>query len=133
MEIRLARDAEGQTIRGLFRNSEELPESDWENVYPYWAVAVKDGEIIAALQLCMSRPIGRLEHLLIKKDVNKITATKAAHRLIKYGEVAMKANGCPVVSGYVAFRNKPIKNLIKKQYNAQLVDSGSMWLWRIDK
>ncbi len=133
MEIRLARDEEGQTIRSMFKNGDELPPSDWTNVYPYWAVAVVDGEIIAALQLCMSRPIGRLEHLLIKKGTNKITATKAAHRLIKYGEVAMKANGCPVVSGYVAFRNKPIKNLIKKQYKAQLIDSGSMWVWRIDE
>lgn len=133
MEIRLAQNDEGLIIKNLFKNADELPDSDWTNIAPYWAVATVEGKIIAALQLCMSLPIGRLEHLLIKKDTNKITATKAAHRLIKYGEVAMKANGCPVVSGYVAFRNKPIKNLIKKQYKAQLIDSGSMWVWRIDE
>lgn len=131
MEIRLAKNEEGQTIRKMFSNGDQLLPSDWTDIYPYWAVAVVDDVIVAALQICLSKPIGRLEHLLVHKDANKITATKAADKLIKYGEKALKNNGCTKVSGYVTFRNKPIKNLIKKHYEAQLVDSGSMWVWRI--
>lgn len=132
MEIRLARDEEGIEIKNLFKNADELPDSDWKLVYPYWAVAVVDDEIVAALQLCMSLPIGRLEHLLIKKDTNALTSKKAAYGLIKYGETAMKLNGCSVISGYVTFRNKSIKRLIKKHFNAQVVDSGSMLIWRLN-
>lgn len=131
MEIRLARNEEGLEVKALFDNAENLPDSDYQDIYPYWVVAIHEGKIIAALQLCMSRPTGRLEHLLVDKTVNKITATKAAHKLIKYGEVAMKANGCTMVAGYVAFKTKPIKNLIKKHYGAQVINSGSMLMWRI--
>lgn len=131
MDIRLARNDEGLTIKSMFSNGDQLKDSDWENIYPYWAVAVVDGQIVAAIQMCLSRPVGRLEHLLVNKEVGKFTATKAADKLIKFGEQAMKNNGCPLISGYVTFKNKPIKNLIKKHYSASLVDSGSMWIWRI--
>ena len=83
MEIRLARDEEGIEIKNLFKNADELPDSDWKLVYPYWAVAVVDDEIVAALQLCMSLPIGRLEHLLIKKDTNALTSKKSRLRIDK--------------------------------------------------
>lgn len=132
MDIRLAKNEEGQIIRNMFSNGDQLNPNDWVDIYPYWAVAVVDGQIVAALQICLSKPIGRLEHLLVSKEAGKITATKAADKLIKYGEIALKNNGCNKVSGYVTFRNKPIKNLIKKHYGAQLVDSGSMWMWRIN-
>jgi hypothetical protein len=132
MDIRLARDEESLEILNLFTvNRDRMNEADWTNVYPYWAIAIDDGVVIAALQMCMSRPIGRVENLLVKKDINKITATKAAHRLIKFAEAAMKANGCSSIAGYVIFKNKPIKNLIKKHYGAVVVGSGSMLSWRI--
>ena len=105
--------------------------ADWNKVFPYWAIAVKDGEIVAALQMCPSLPIGRIEHLNLKQDLNKITATKAAHALIKYAELAMIQNGCSVIAGYVEFKNKPIKKLIQKQYEAQVIGSGSMLAWRL--
>ena len=131
MKIRLAVDSEGQDILRLFPKWEQMNADDWERIHPYWAVAEVDGEIVAAVQLCPSLPIGRIEHLNLKKDLNKVTATKAAHALIKYAEVAMMQMGCKFIAGYVEFRNKPIKRLIQKHYNAQCLDSGSMLAWRI--
>lgn len=132
MDIRLARDEESLEILNLFtKNRDKMYEEDWQRVYPYWAVAVQDNKIIGALQMCMTLPVGRLEYLLVSKDVPVITATKAAHKLIKFGEAAMKANGCDVVCGFVTFQNKSIKNLIKKHYGAAVVGSGSMLTWRI--
>lgn len=131
MKIRLACDAEGQTILRLFPKWEQMEASDWDKIHPYWAVAEVDGEIVAALQLCPSLPIGRIEHLNIKKDLNKITATRASHALIKYGEFAMLQMGCKLIAGYVEFRNKPVKRLIQKHYKAQCIGSGSMLVWRI--
>jgi hypothetical protein len=132
MEIRLARNEEGLEIKAMFKNASNLPDSDWTDIFPYWAIAIQDGEMIAAIQLCMSKPIGRLEHLLIKDGVNKLTQTRAADALIKYGEVAMQSNGSKLISGYVTFKNKAIKNLIKKHYGAKVVDSGSMLVWRMN-
>jgi len=131
MKIRLAVDAEGQDILKLFPNSDKMDPNDWNKIAPYWAVAEVDGEIVAALQLCPSLPTGRVEHLNIKPDLNKITAMKAAHALIKYAEVAMMRMGCTTIAGYVTFRNKGVKRLIQKHYGAQVVGSGSMLSWRI--
>tara|TARA_R110000796_G_scaffold252500_1_gene387153 strand:- start:1033 stop:1428 length:396 start_codon:yes stop_codon:yes gene_type:complete len=131
MEVRIAQDSEGKDILELFPKSELMNPADWERVFPYWAVAVIDGEIIGALQMCPSLPIGRIEHLNLKPDLNKITATKAAYALIKYTELAMIRMGCSVIAGYVEFRNKPIKKLVQKQFKAQVIGSGSMLAWRL--
>lgn len=131
MKIRLAIDSEAQEVLKLFPNWEQMEESDWEKIHPYWAVAEVDGKIIAAVQLCPSLPTGRIEHLNIDKSINKITATKAAHSLIKYAEVAMMQMGCKLIAGYVEFRNKPIKRIVQRHYNAQCIGSGSMLMWRL--
>ena len=49
MKIRLACDAEGQTILRLFPKWEQMDASDWDKIHPYVAVAEVGGEIIAAL------------------------------------------------------------------------------------
>lgn len=131
MKIRLAIDSEAQEVLELFSDWEQMDASDWTKIHPYWAVAVVDDVIVAAVQLCPSLPTGRIEHLNIKKGINKITATKAAHALIKYSEVAMLQMGCTLIAGYVEFRNKPIKRLVQRHYNAQCIGSGSMLMWRL--
>ena len=131
MEVRLAKDEEGLEIKALFNNRDKLADLDWQTVFPYWAIVVDDGEVIAALQMCMSRPIGRLECLLTKEGTNPITLMRASKMIMAFGEAAMKANGCSMIAGYVTFKNKPIKKLIKKHYGAVVVDSGSMLMWRI--
>ena len=131
MEIRLAQDSEGQAILRLFPKWEKMDETEWDKVHPYWAICIIDDEIVAALQICPSLPIGRIEHLNIKEGLNKVSSMKAAHALVKYGEMAMKQLGCSIIAGYVEFRNKPVKRLIQKQYGAQVIGSGSMLVWRI--
>lgn len=131
MDIRLAQDSEGHDILALFPGAGNMEPSDWDRVFPYWAVAVIDDKIVACIQMCCSLPIGRIEHLLVNPELGKITATKAAHALIKYTEHAMVQMGCSVIAGYVEFRSKSIKKLIQKQYKAQVIGSGSMLVWRI--
>jgi len=93
-------------------------------------VAELEGVIIGTIQVCPSRPIGRLEFLCVLKDVPDRVRILAIKKLLVTGVETLKMNGAQLVSGLIPFELKSYKNFLKKR-GAVTVSSGNLMIWRV--
>jgi N-acetylglutamate synthase-like GNAT family acetyltransferase len=122
MEIRLAKDTDGVRIARLLH----ADEAEYDKVFPYWVIAEKDGNIVAALQMSPSLPVGKVEQLVITEE-----AGDALHALIDYAIAYLKHVGCKKIMAYVPFKQKKVKRMYQKEFKAAVTNSGSALVWRI--
>jgi len=114
IHVRFARDAEGTMIAQMVHSSHDaVPKTGWERVAPYWMVAEYQGEAIAALQVCYSSPIGRLEFLSFLPDLPFRVRGLATHALMALGSATLAKTGCHAVAGCVPFEQKSYRNVLQ--------------------
>ena len=76
--VRLASNYEGDLIRELvYQNGFDLDWIDWNDIYPFWLVALMEENIVGCIQVCLSRPIGRIELLSINPDITHVYKTSS--------------------------------------------------------
>lgn len=90
-----------------------VPNTGWERVFPYWMVAEQQGEVIAALQVCYSSPIGRLEFLSFVPNLPFRTRGLAAHALLSLGSATLAKTGCHAVAGSVPNDQQSYHDVLK--------------------
>ena len=114
--IRMALDVDGETIGDLVReNGFKDVGIDWSHVYPYWLVAEYEGEVVGCIQVRISIPIGGLEMLSIKQDLNHTLKSLIVKSLLLGGSSTLKQAGASMAAGLIPFEMKSYKKLLKRR------------------
>ncbi len=123
MNIRLAKDDDGQRIGELARASGFAIEGiDWSSVYPHWLVAEHKGELVGAIQVILSKPVGWLEILSVDPDLPHRKKALAVKELTNYGMLSLKAFGSQLVMGVIPNELESYQRVVLKR---GFVDNGA--------
>ncbi len=131
LSVRMATNEDGAVISALVASTGfEEDYIDWTVIYPYWLVAEHEGKIVGTVQICPSRPIGRLEFLVTVPDLSHRLKAITVKRLLVTGVETLKLNGAQLVSGVVSFEMKSFKKMLKRR-GAITALSGNLMVWRV--
>ncbi len=129
--IRLADNSEGHIVEKLTNeNGFTLEGLDWTTIFPYWLVAVNENEIIGTIQVSQSRPVGRLELLSIKPNIDHRLRALTVKRLLLAGCASLKEGGAQMSMGMIPFEMKSYKKLLKKR-GSIIVSNGNLMAKRL--
>lgn len=122
--IRLAEIADADSLRALVDLGGY--EADWENSTDGWLVAEVHGDVVACVQLCFGKPVGRLELLHIRNDLNARDRALVVMSIARAGMFALWQAGSEIVTCMVPFEEKGWKRVLKKRFGAQVSNSGNL-------
>lgn len=129
--IRLAENNEGNILKSFAAtNGFDRVDMNWLDIYPYWLVAEYENKIIGTVQVCPSKPIGRLEMLYVKPEIQHSLRRIAVSMLLISGVETLKGYGCQVISGFVPFTMKAYKQFLKRR-GAVSAGPGNLMLWKV--
>ncbi len=98
----------------------------WQDATHDWLVAEFDGKVCGCLQLCLGRPIGRLEMLCVEATLDPRAKHAIMVELSRGGLFALQQTGSQVVTIFGEFASKGLKRLLKKRFNARVTNSGNL-------
>ena len=114
--IRMAFDKDGGVISRLVRENGFKDEGiDWSHVYPYWLVAEYNGEVVGCIQVRISIPVGGLELLSVKQDLDHTMKSLIVKSLLLCGSSTLKQAGANMAAGVIPFEMKSWKKLLKRR------------------
>ena len=104
VEVRLARDDEGERVRELVKHSGFVfdgLEFDWSRIHPFWLLAFEkqSGRAVGTVQVCPGRPVGRLEILSVDPEAPPRVIAYAVRQLLLAGRLTLRSWGAQAVSG----------------------------------
>ena len=115
MQIRLAQNDEASQIQALLRyDGFEVDDLDWSDIYPYWLVAWHDGKIVGCLQVCLGKPIGRLECLTLAPWLSSHRKGRILQDLVFAGLATLRASGAGAAASMVSFENRSLQRWVKR-------------------
>lgn len=105
-QVRHATDADGEGIHALVDQMTQsqgwtLPECDWSKVAPFWYVADLQGWLIGAVQVCVGRPMSRIELLSVHQKISRTKQAKVAKMLLARAVHDLRVNGATMACGVV--------------------------------
>lgn len=113
--VGLATNSEGVEIQRLVEEAGFKEDLDWQDIYPYWLIALHEDKIIGAIQVCLGKPIGRLEMLTTEKDLTGTQRAQVVALLLAQGIKTLKLHGVQMAAGLIDFKLKSYKKLIKRR------------------
>ena len=131
MKIRIAQNSDGPRIGELARHSGFTVNGlDWSEVHPFWLVAEREGKVVGAINLILSRPIGWLEILSLDPGLSDKDRARAVKALVLAGKAALKRFGAQMAMGSVPHELKAYKKALKKR-GAVVCSSGNVMASRL--
>lgn len=105
-QVRPATDADGEAIHAVVDQMTQsqgwkLPACDWSKIAPFWYVADLHGWIIGAVQVCVGRPMSRIELLSVNTDLSNTKQAKVAKSLMARAVLALQVDGASMACGVV--------------------------------
>ena len=123
MKVRLATDDDGPRVGELARDSGfGVDGIDWSHVHPFWLVAERDGEVVGAIQIILSRPIGWLEMLSVAREISHREQAMAVKALVERGLLSLKVFGAQLAMGVAPSEMPGYQRILEKR---GAVDTGS--------
>lgn len=114
IRVRFAHDSEGVMIAQMVHQSHDhVPTTGWERVAPYWVVGERHGEVVAALQVCYSLPVGRLEFLSFVPGLSHRVRALATRSMLSLASATLEKTGCHAVAGCVPFEQRSVRDILK--------------------
>lgn len=133
IHVRFARDAEGMMIAQMVHGSHEhVPHVGWEKVYPYWLLAEHQGEPVAAVQLCYSLPVGRLEFLSFIPGLSYRVRALVVRSMLSLAMATLAKTGCHSVAGCVPFDQRSYRDILKAN-GCEVLMSGNILLHHVSR
>ena len=74
---------------------------DWTDVSPYWIVIEHEGDIVAGCQVCPSKPVGRIEILMLDSRLKRKSRAAAYSMMVKTARAVLKEQGVQIISGLI--------------------------------
>ena len=101
-------------------------EVEWAGAHESWLVAEEDDELLGAIQVTPSKPIGHIEFLTVKKSLASRKRFEISMSLSEGARLCLVANGTPNARVMVEFENTMMKKLLKKYFNGSVVNQGNL-------
>lgn len=115
MEIRLAVNEAGPAIAAVLKeNGIELPAADWSKVFPHWLIATAGDDVIGCCQVVVSKPVGYVEFMFVRKSVPFKLRAIAIRKLIIQSMATLHLAGCEYVGGVIGTANFKFANVLEK-------------------
>lgn len=128
IHVRLADNSEGEIIRNLVsKNGFTINGINWNDIYPYWLCATMDNEIIGCIQVCIGKPIGRLEILCVKPGISHIQKALTIKTLLLAGSETLRQAGAQMACGIIPFSEKSYKRILRS-HGCVTISSGNMMI-----
>jgi hypothetical protein len=102
--VRLAKNADGPRIGALLSASGFKSDGwdiDWSDIEPWWLVAEIDGVVEAAVQVCPSKPIARVEMLCVNPELSQIDRGRTMSLLSAQWEEFVRMSGASGLAGVI--------------------------------
>ena len=99
---------------------------NWAEATGDWMVAEVEGKVVGCLQLCLGRPIGRLEMLCVQEDLDARSKHAIMRELARGGMFALQQTGSQIITVFVAFESKGFKRMVKKYFGGRVTNSGNL-------
>ena len=126
IEVRLASNEDGDDVHRLvLAGGEEISGLDWHDIYPHWLVAEIEGKIVGCIQVCLGKPIGFLDGLLLEQGLDHQINARLIKALTHQGFLVLEKYGAQVAVCLVPFENKAFKRILKKR-GGTIMKSGNM-------
>ena len=103
--IRWAKNDDGPRIGELVRAdgfNQDGWDIDWSDIEPWWMAAEIDGVLVAAVQLCPSKPIARVENLALDAGLSHATRGRVCLALESQWRGYFKMCGITGISGLIS-------------------------------
>ena len=133
IEIRFATNEEGHIVRDLLMQDDydDIEDLNWNNIYPYWLIAVYQDKIIGCIELLIGYPVGIMEFMAIDKTISQMQRALVSKRLVKNGFAAHSKAGVSATMACVPFHLKGWKKILKRKWNAVVISSGNIILKKL--
>lgn len=126
VSIRMAQEGDAEALAALTTAFLGPYTVNWLNATGDWMVAEASGKVVGCLQLCIGRPIGRLEMLCVQEDLDPRSKHAIMLELARGGMFALKQMGSQIITVFVAFESKGFKRMIKKRFGGKVTNSGNL-------
>ena len=124
--VRFAQASDAEVLGALTYTAFGGLDIQWKDATKDWIIAEIDGTVQACLQLYMGRPVGKLEHLCVNKDLDQRAKYAIMLELIKGGLLALQQTGSQLITVFVDFQNKGMKRMLKRRFGARVTNSGNL-------
>lgn len=128
IKLRMAEIEDGERLAALAKDNEVVPEGielDWSHGATWWLLAEHEGDLIGAIQLCPSRPFGRLEMLMLRSDLTGKMRAATVLVLTESSYKILKRMGVTVAVGCIPFEEEGYLQSSKAR-GWGVVDSGNV-------
>lgn len=117
--VRPAVDADGEAIHAVVDQMTKsqgwkLPNCDWSKVAPFWYVADLQGWIIGAVQVCVGRPMSRIELLSVHQDLSRTKQAKVAKSLLARAVLALQVDGSSMACGVITGQENGFVRIVER-------------------
>lgn len=134
--IRIATNLDGQEIHDLvdemtMQYGYTLPHCNWNKIEPFWYVAEIGGYLLGAVQICIGRPIGRIELLAIRPQLSHTKKAKVMKSLVYHAFCAMKLDGIELACMLVADKENEFSRILER-WGARFAVKGKMMFFALD-
>lgn len=129
--VRLAENGDGEIVEKLVLSSGQTFEDlDWHDIYPHWLLAEMEGKAVGCLQVCVSKPVGRLEILSITPALGHSDRARVVQTLLRQGLATLRLGGVGMAAGLIPFEHKGYKKLVKRR-GGTVISSGNLLATRL--
>ena len=133
--IRVATDGDGPAIGRLFAAA-QYPDYgvDWSalGIGKWWIVAERDGQVVGATQVILSKPFAYLGEIVIARDERSETAGEfgeLAQRLFATAFAMVRASGADIVRGWVHSSRGGMGSLLER-YGGHATPGTFLLYWK---
>ena len=126
IEVRMAQPQDAGNLERLTRPMLGSFPVDWTNATGDWLVAEVGGAVCGCVQLCLGRPIGRLEMLCVAMELTPREKHAIMLELARAGMYALQQTDAQIITVFVEFANKGFKRMIKKRFGGRVTNSGNL-------
>lgn len=124
--VRMAKPQDAEALAGLTQKSFGPYKVDWTDATHDWLVAEVAGSVYGCVQLCIGRPVGRLELLCVAETLTPRDKHAIMLELARGGMYALKETDAQIIIVFVEFASKGFKRMIKKRFGGRVTNSGNL-------
>lgn len=133
--VRAAVDAEGEAIHALVDESTKkygymLPACRWDRIEPFWYVAEVGGYLLGAIQVCVGRPISRVELLAVRPGLSQSKKAKIVKLLLMRVVQALSLDGTTLISMIIPEKDMGFQTILER-LGARHAVKGRMMLYQL--
>lgn len=122
---RVAKNEEGSRLQVLVDPDEVYPEMNWNDINPWWVVALDEHDIVACAQVVASKPVGHVEYLALDPALNDMQKAYAIKTIVSFAWLQMQMLGVNAFRSAIPHGMRGWKKMVKRKYGGEhQIDAG---------